>query len=385
MTVLRRNILIVTGLCIPAFLALYLKHKFDTGYDPQRASILEIERLGGEVGFGYGGRGLLTTAHAISVSFDDRKFLSSETKKLGSHLRNLPQLSTVTLVGRSFDDTTLEYFSGLTNLRSLHLYDTNVDGDGLSHIQYSPLHELVLSGKPVSSAGIENISHLVHIEELRVSVSSAPLKPLAALKNLHTLELSAVARPVDGILFVSALSELKAIQLRGTVFGDEDIGYVATVGKLDYLDMSRTSISDASIPRLANATQLRWLRVTDTAVTGITFTELSNLNKFQFLDIQNSAVNDNGLRGIGSVRALRRLNLNHTAISDDGLRELSSLESLEYIHIQDSDVSDESVDVLINLPRLLYLEIQGTKITAAGIERLKSNRSLEWLNHQNIR
>lgn len=109
----------------------------------------------------------------------------------------------VDLDGRDIADTDLSELGGLTNLRYLHLHDTNVTDAGLARLgALMSLKNLVLSKTAVTDVGLAHLRGLKNLGFLDLhstTVTDAGLAGLSEMKKLEILLLDGTAVTDDGV------------------------------------------------------------------------------------------------------------------------------------------------------------------------------------------
>ena len=107
------------------------------------------------------------------------------------HLKGLPQLQRLDLVGTTVSDAGLEHIEGLAQLQSLYLGDTKVSDAGLQHLKgLTQLKLLGLNETRVSDAGLEHLKGLTQLQSLYLGHTKVSDPGLRHLKGLRQLQLS---------------------------------------------------------------------------------------------------------------------------------------------------------------------------------------------------
>ncbi|MBL8179899.1 MAG: hypothetical protein JNK48_34785, partial [Bryobacterales bacterium] len=201
-------------------------------------------------------------------------------------------LEAVDWVGVNVDPPDLERFTGLRQLKQLHLpgplWNRNADGgrDG-----------------------------------------SRDLKYLASVESLETLTFS--YHFLDSIRFKdTGLAEIKSLaNLRELVLSQSAVkGHtLAPFVKLRHFDCTLCPIDDDGMRQMSGMREMRRLRIGDTAITDAAMAVLRNMPLLEELDLHGTAVTDAALPYLAGLRGLKKLNLMGTAITDAGAAALSQL------------------------------------------------------------
>ena len=88
------------------------------------------------------------------------------------------------------------------------------------------------------------------------------------------------------------------------------------------------------------------------------------------LNVEGTRVSDNSIPSIASMNRLEELDLSTCKISDAGLEPLRSHRSLRKLWLTGTSVSDSLIELLASLPRLEEVELTGTRFTDDGRQEL---------------
>jgi hypothetical protein len=134
---------------------------------------------------------------------------------------------------RPFRDTDLEFVEGLTTLKVL-----------------------VLFGTQVSDAGLANLKGLTRLEELYLDythVSDAGLDYLKGLTQLKNLDLCGTQVTDAGLANLKGLTRLEKLGLSYTHVSDVGLDYLKGLTQLKHLSLNRTQVSDGGVAKLQQA------------------------------------------------------------------------------------------------------------------------------------
>jgi len=136
---------------------------------------------------------------------------------------------------------TLEFISGLTQLKWLFLNRTQVTDEGLRHLSgLTQLKWLLLYQTKVTDEGLRHLSGLTQLTELGLyftpEVTNKGLRHLSGLTQLTTLHLVGNKVTDEGLRHLSGLTQLTELKLSHTKVTDEGIKHLRRL-------MPQTSIS----------------------------------------------------------------------------------------------------------------------------------------------
>ncbi|HEV8070252.1 MAG TPA: protein kinase [Planctomycetaceae bacterium] len=263
-------------------------------------------------------------------------------------------LTTINLKSRPVTDAGLDELTGLKNLDELFLSGTPITDAGLAHLQgLTGLKHLLLDGTQVTGAGLTN---------------------LRGLKDLQNLVLNWSRVADSGLVHLESLTELRALNLRGTQVTDAGLTHLRTLTKLEILSLSRLPVSDTGLAQLQHLKRLQWLDLGSTRVTDAGLTNLRTLKDLQHLALNSTAVTDAGLVHLKPLTKLDSLDLGEMQVTDAGLEHLRGLTNLGELSLKGSRaVGDFAIPRLLRFPRLQTIDLSETHVSAQGLALLKAS------------
>lgn len=307
------------------------------------------------------------------------------------------------------------------SLRSLEPYSQDFDNSNLKYLANAPfLKRIRFSRKmPITDAGLEHLSSLTQLEDLRVfdnPITDAGLVHLKSMGSLRRLTLDQTQVTDDGMALVKQLGSLESLSVpshltdRGLAqlvelprlkhlwaggsssspITDEGLASLARVRSLEELLIGGTGITDAGLPHITRLTRLKHLAlfyaplITDEGVA-----HLTDLKSLTLLELPRSEITIAGLAPLNTPE-LRMLIVRSVRQDGTGLA-LSGLTKLEKLTIcpkvtreKDSlvwdSLRDEDLACLANLTRLKWLQGIRGDISDAGMAHLAGLRNMERLN-----
>jgi Leucine-rich repeat (LRR) protein len=314
--------------------------------------------------------------------------------------RSLPDVTTIELNNNPrVTDAGLAHLAGLSKLRVLYLYRSQVKGPGIRHLPRN-IEFLMLTRTPLADEGLVPVKNMTRLTGLRLGftkVTDEGLVNLSGLSALEDLELRNTDLSDAGLEHLRSLKNLKSLSLDHTKVKSAGIarlkqalpkcfispdpkwldaqpqdielwpdGYkpstdeiLAKIGKLDgdadvKVDKTRpeqpivsfrlfdSTISDEGLIRLLAAMpELERLNLRRVLVGDRLAKELPRLSKLGFLSLDESRITDEGLADLGRVVSLKEVSLRSTKISDAGLMHLAGLKNLQQVYANECDLSDD--------------------------------------------
>jgi len=265
----------------------------------------------------------------------------------------------------------LKHLTSLTSLERLHLHKGCSDA-GLAQVARCPwLKGLYFSENRISNRGIQYLSKLSALEELKILGDGLGDKSLQALESLQSLEyLWLVGQCSDeAMIHVAKIPNLKIARLHITLpTARGPIGSMTDKG-LYYLSQSQ------SLERV----WVHWMN----QITGKGIAYLKNLPNLTMLDVRYAQLRDDDLIHLKAMPHLEYLELPHNeSITDAGITHLGYLDKLRNLHIGGwtySPLSDESLKVVSSLRTIKELNIGGKNVTNHGMRYIGTMTNLNSL------
>jgi hypothetical protein len=182
-------------------------------------------------------------------------------------------------IHHSTTDSDYTFLQGLTELRTLHLRQTNITNDGLSCLRSMP-----------------------HIWGL--DLMSSPLVGDGSAR------------------YIAGLTGLKELYLNGTQFTDLGLTCVRGKKKLRTLFLQELRLTGVGLAHLQGLTQLERLILSKTQVNDAALIHLTGLTGLWELALDGTQVTDAGLVHLRGLSGLKTLNLEQTNVTEAGVAEL---------------------------------------------------------------
>jgi hypothetical protein len=302
--------------------------------------------------------------------------------------RNLPDITTLELSNNpDITDTGLAHLAGLSKLRVLYLYGTQVKGPGIRHLPRN-IEFLMLTRTPLADEG---------------------LIPLKDFNRIQTLRLGFTNVTDEGLANLTGLSTLESLELRNTELSDGGLEHLRSLKNLKSLSLDHTKVTSAGIARLKQALpncfispDPKWLDAKPRDVelwpddykpsTGEVLAKIQELDgdsdvkvdrtrpgqpivSFRLFD---SKISDESLiRLLAEMPELERLNLRRVLVGDRLAKELPRLSKLWYLSLDDSRITDDALPYIGQVTTLKKLSIGNTMTSDAGLMHLSSLKNLE--------
>ena len=292
-------------------------------------------------------------------------------------LANLINLEMLSLEGNGISD--IRPLMGLKELRRLHLSNNQIE-DMSPLAGLTKLWQLFLEGNP-----IRDLTPLSGLNLTDLNISNNPIKvsdisPLAALKELRTLDL--LNNGISDIQPLSGLTELRTLLLKGNPIRDLTplSGLNLTDLKYDVIEQTagQTDLAEAWMPDPVLRTAVRGEigLLPDVPLTK------ERLQSAGYINVAGKGISD--ITGLEFATNLSELNLRDNPITD--LRPLANLTTLERLYLSDLFRNTPTLDLhpLANLINLEELFLENNKVSdISPLARLKKLQILD-LAHNDI-
>lgn len=249
---------------------------------------------------------------------DQRRLTPDEQAALG-------RLTSLTyLTAKNFTDEELKWLATLVQLEHLNLKASQLDGDGLLHLQNLPI---------LTALTVENSR-----------VGDRPMADMKLLSRLRVLTLRGSEVSDRGVAALADHPALSSLDVDNTGVGDAGVAALGKLTSLDNLFADGTQVSDAGIAEVCKSPSLSTLHVSKTKVGDGCMAALGRLAMLQDLDISSTLVSDEGIAALARSKSLRNLDVSKTKVGDAGLAVLANVKSLEFLTIKETAVTREGLD-----------------------------------------
>jgi len=377
----------------------------DADSDAHRRAVREIESLGGQI---YRYR-QPDGAMFVHVTLPPR--WKGGDKGL-SNLKDISDLSQLTILGEVISRDGLAQLKGLATVRSMFLIGVN--DEQLARMQLpATLEHLQLEHETYTDAGLAHVAGLTKLKNLSLTqskVSDDGLAPLMDLKELTSLSLvqcpnvsgrglgalakltsldalTVYAAPLsdDGVVQLGKLAGLRIISLECSKVTAAGFAPLANLKKAEVIQLSRaTMFDDAASKYLVGLSQLRDLAIYDARLSDVGLESLAGLTKLMALQVFNDEsvrdqFTDKGLAQLSRLTDLRVLRL-RGRFTDQGLASLSPLVALERLFLTRSQIQGGGTAKLTGLAKLRVLGFDGGRVNDEGLRSIAQLKTLEELH-----
>ena len=303
-------------------------------------------------------------------------------------------------------DVSLESLQGRTELRHIHLANTQITDGGLVHLkEMTKLEALLLDNTQINGSGLVHLTGMTNLRELTLyetQVTDAGLVHLKGLTNLETLSLDNTNITDAGLLHLKDLTNLERLNLNGCEdITDAGLMHLKGLSNLQDLDLRDTRVSGTGLVHFEGMTQMRLflgegitdaelvhlkglyrpptLSLEGTQITAAGLVHLKGMD-LRMLDIPREAQTDLGLKHyLAAVEPSATLRLNDWNITDAGLVHLTGL-NLKELSIPKQARTDLGLKhYLAAVEPSATLRLNGWRITEAGLVQLKGLTNLQKL------
>jgi hypothetical protein len=210
-------------------------------------------------------------------------------------LRDLPDLTYLSLSYTDVTDDAFRHLTGLHDLKRLRLANTYVTGSRLRELATLPrLDSLDLTGSKLNDEAMPAVSELPHLTELIVSQ--------------HITD--------AGLAWLSASPTIEALDLTGAPITDDGLRHVATMQQLTALKLNETEVGDAGLEHLKQLPDLRLLHLDGTAVTADGLAHLKELPRLHVLSLRIEEFEGNVISHLAALANLQQLCVAASAVAE---------------------------------------------------------------------
>lgn len=232
-------------------------------------------------------------------------------------LKHLPNLKRLFLGTMHIAGPGLAYLQDIPSLRYLELHSAPITDDLLAHLESMKNLEGVSleMREKITDAGLTHLNGLTKLRKLNLygtQVSDEGLKLLGRLTNLEELNLSHTRVTDAGLAHLNTFHHLKSLSLirhfNGTRISDDGLSHLTDLKILERLELHGTQVTDRGMKHLAGLKNLRHVGLGLTGVSGNGLAELKELPNLQSLSLSWHQAYS-GQRHLKQMRNLSRLTL----------------------------------------------------------------------------
>jgi Leucine-rich repeat (LRR) protein len=394
-----------------------------------RQAVGAIEALGGGVEIGEQDRGPEWLRSLLGEHFFARAewvwYPSGASDEDLIHLRCLPGVLSLDLVGTRVTDAGLAEVARLRGLEGLGLSGTPITDAGVTQLlALEQLYTLDLNYTVVTDEGLQALARLPALEDLilvdtrvtkggasrfaaarpdvsltwRTAPSETHRRAAVALlrsgAHLHLDTQEGTVEQVGTSVYIgdyelydsgpgdppdfSNLEKLDDLWSLTVYGGSLEAADLDVLGRLHQLErLSFYAIGDGDLAHLGSLKSLEWLDLGGTQVTDAGLKHLKGLESLESLLLCETAVTDAGLEHLQSLVSLAEVDLSYTGVTGPGLAHLKGLTSCNVLRLSGTPLTDEGFAHIEALQSLDSLDVSETQITDAGLVHLKTLTNLE--------
>jgi hypothetical protein len=247
------------------------------------------------------------------------------------HLGHIPALETVSVVVTKLEDSWLDPFLGLSNLKTLLIEKSAAP----------PLGDTTL-------AKLQPLSKLTKLQSLSLhgfgkEATDAGLEHLAGLKSLEYFSLNS-SIPGHAFAKFEGWTNLKSIRFHGNAIDDEGLSYICErFPNLESLNLIHAPVlTDASGPHLQKLTKLKNIAITEGPKLTAAWLKNASHLPLESLLVEGGAATPpaEAIAALKSIPTLRRLQIGGSLFTDADLATLASMTQLEQLSFDRLELPD---------------------------------------------
>ena len=292
-------------------------------------------------------------------------------KRIGA-LRSLRKLQ---LIYNKAGPRFFEGFETLRHVENLVLYPSNIGGADLTTFKTQ------LASSILKLPRIKNIPQIRHpnlptlmqiiartsiesldIDEWDKRVPITKLEELSAHKEMKKLQLSYLPITDSGLQMLSRLEGLEELKLVQTEVQGNGLRHLADLPKLrQLLIMTDTRRVKPDLSGLSHLSRLEQLQVFGYGFASEDFLPIADCTSLRNVYLSEGEINDALVARLATLPNLARIALSETSMTDEGARALARNQNLESVAI-DGAISRAVVAEFAKLPKLSSISIRSSEL-----------------------
>jgi Leucine-rich repeat (LRR) protein len=293
-------------------------------------------------------------AHLVDLPLADIDLKLTNVQDAGvKHLSKIKSLKHLKLVKTKVTDDGMPALADLPNLETVDLQDVNTVGNKSLPIfaGLKKLRTLRVWGTTFEGEGIAPIGSMTNLRSLSMEKAVVNDQNVGLFKNLTNLEkliLTGTFVTDTGMQQLAGLTKLREIELRGAPVGTQGMSWISGMQELDKLDLSETPTASASLQPIGKLPKLKELNLWATLINDEGVAHLADLKGLTYLNLDNTRISDAALDTVAKFGDLEFLHIGSCGeITDAGVAKLHGLKKLKKIHLTFlQNVNPDAVDAL---------------------------------------
>ncbi len=280
-------------------------------------------------------------------------------------------------------DAGLTNIEKLSQLETLNLYDnsrpTQITTNGLQGIgTLTNLKSLWFGSYRqseqflVNDTVLESWSGLTNLRVLMVSrcdLTPRGASTLANFQQLRSLQLHGTTGITDEMPALGP--QMRELSLRVPELTDRGLAKIGKLTKLKFLSLyDAQRINDAGLKTLEPLAALQSLALSGATLHDSGTRALTQLPRLTELSMFDCKLSDDAVAALGQLKHVTTLNLSHNGLTDSQVKLLASLTKLRDLDLSNNPITDAALPPLDNLKQLRTFWLDDTKTTAAGRAQL---------------
>ena len=321
-----------------------------------------------------------TIAKLSTVKVLDLGVCVQITSKGIEAIRLMPELQDINLERTAFDNDAIGFLRETPKLKRIRLARTSLGDSAMTSLKDETQLELldmahVSGNEGVTDVGLLQLSGLTKMRSLRIwgsQITDEGLKAVKDMKDLRVLSVEDAYVVGPGLEYIGGLSKLTELKFFQTYLTPDSLKHLSELKALKKLGLRlNVGVNDESMKALEGLTELTEIDLSETSVTGIGMESLAKLPKLERLTLWRTKVDDAGVEHLGKINSLKRLSLQKTGITDAGLAHLKGLDNLTWLNIGENEMTDAGLVHLGDIASLKELIVMNCpSVTQEGIDKL---------------
>lgn len=262
-----------------------------------------------------------------------------------------PDLKVLTISSRGVSDEGIRSLKKLKRLETLILTGVPITNAGVEHLVELPnLKTLLVRIAPVSDEGLKSVGRMQKLTHLQYggAITGRGLVELKQLKDLRNLSIVLGPGRAAGFEHLAAMIALRELSIEGGRIDEANWKHITALPELQVLRLRKVELSDPTIAGVGHCKKLVSLAMREMPIGDDAMPNVAKLDQLQFLMIPYTQVGTEGIRALLPLQHIKLLGLSACKRVDDDL-----------------------VGIAAKMTRLEELQLDGTSVTQKGAEELR--------------
>lgn len=262
------------------------------------------------------------------------------------------------------------WVSGFERLQTLNMSKSNIDAQGLVHIQrLTSLKKLNISHN--------KLQRRMFVDMCMEQPAKDGMSAVVSLPRLSSLNIAYCGLSARDVVHVGKIGSLRELDVSGNSVDKKFMSVLCKLEGLELLNMNSCELSEGNIAHLRGLTTLKSLCVSQNKLSREDMMSIGTLTSLVLLNIADCRLTGGSLTQLQGLAQLCNLNVSQNRLDGEDIASIKELRNLRVLIMRGCSVESRELEQLQG--ELHELDISGVRLvteSASAIGRMQSLRRL---------